>query len=211
MKGLVKYDLMQLAGTSKKSFYLLYFVGLAAVGVMLGGGSIFSYMAVMIGCMTGVSFFSYESWYHWDSYCAAMPLSNRQIVVSRYISLLIVTGCGVLWGIVIGVLALTAGKMDLTWTQWLLSMVQTVLAALLYMEIEIPVMYRFGVERGRIVNILLFIILFAGISALAELNEMPEAVTSVVQLVFGVVWVVILLCFPVSIAVSMRIRAKKEY
>ena len=211
MKGLVKYDLMQLAGTSKKSFYLLYFVGLAAVGVMLGGGSICSYMAVMIGCMTGVSFFSYESWSHWDSYCAAMPLSNRQIVVSRYISLLIVTGCGVLWGIVIGVLALTAGKMDLTWTQWLLSMVQTVLAALLYMEIEIPVMYRFGVERGRIVNILLFIILFAGISALAELNEMPAAVTSVVQLVFGVVWVVILLCFPVSIAVSMRIRAKKEY
>lgn len=211
MKGLVKYDLMQLAGTSKKSFYLLYFVGLAAVGVMLGGGSIFSYMAVMIGCMTGVSFFSYESWYHWDSYCAAMPLSNRQIVVSRYISLLIVTGCGVLWGIVIGVLALTAGKMDLTWTQWLLSMVQTVLAALLYMEIEIPVMYRFGVERGRIVNILLFIILFAGISALAEINEMPTAVASVAQLLFGVVWVVILLCFPVSIAVSMRIRAKKEY
>ena len=201
MKGLVKYDLMQLAGTSKKSFYLLYFVGLAAVGVMLGGGTICSYMAVMIGCMTGVSFFSYESWYHWDSYCAAMPLSNRQIVVSRYISLLIVTGCGVLWGIVIGVLALTAGKMDLTWTQWLLSMVQTVLAALLYMEIEIPVMYRFGVERGRIVNILLFIILFAGVSALAELNKMPAAV----------VWVVILLCFPVSIAVSMRIRAKKEY
>ena len=65
--------------------------------------------------------------------------------------------------------------------------------------------------RGRIVNILLFIILFAGISALAEINEMPAAVTSVVQLVFGVVWVVILLCFPVSIAVSMRIRAKKEY
>ena len=211
MKGLVKYDLMQLAGTSKKSFYLLYFVGLAAVGVMLGGGTICSYMAVMIGCMTGVSFFSYESWYHWDSYCAVMPLSNRQIIVSRYISLLIVTGCGVLWGIVIGVLALTAGKMDLTWTQWLLSMVQTVLAALLYMGIEIPVMYRFGVERGRIVNILLFIILFAGISALAEINEMPAAVTSVVQLVFGVVWVVILLCFPVSIAVSMRIRAKKEY
>lgn len=211
MKGLVKYDLMQLAGTSKKSFYLLYFVGLAAVGVMLGGGTIFSYLAVMIGCMTGISFFSYESWYHWDSYCAAMPLSNRQIVVSRYISLLITMGCGVLWGIVIGVLAFATGKMDLTWTQWLLSMVQTVLAALLYMEIEIPVMYRFGVERGRIVNILLFIILFAGVSALAELNEMPVAVDSAVQLVFGAVWVVILLCFPVSIAVSMRIRAKKEY
>ena len=90
-------------------------------------------------------------------------------------------------------------------------MVQTVLAALLYMEIEIPAMYRFGVERGRIVNILLFIILFAGVSALAELNKMPAAVASAVQLVFGAVWVVILLCFPVSIAVSMRIRAKKEY
>ena len=109
MKGLVKYDLMQLAGTSKKSFYLLYFVGLAAVGVILGGGTICSYMAVMIGCMTGVSFFSYESWYHWDSYCAVMPLSNRQIVVSRYISLLIVTGCGVLWGIVVDTMAALDG------------------------------------------------------------------------------------------------------
>ncbi len=79
------------------------------------------------------------------------------------------------------------------------------------MEIEIPVMYRFGVELGRIVNILLFIILIAGVSALAEFSKIPTEFVSVVQILSGTVWLVILLCFPVSIAVSMRIRAKKEY
>lgn len=211
MKGLVRCDLIQLMANSRKKLYLLYFVGLAVVGIMLDNGAFFSYMAVMIGCMMGVSFFSYETWYHWDRYCAAMPLSNRQIVVSRYISLLITAGFGVVWGIVIAVLAFAAGRMELSWTQWLLSMLQTTLVALLYIEIEIPVMYRFGVELGRIVNILLFIILVAGVSALAEFSKIPTEFASVVQILSGTIWLVILLCFPISIAVSMRIRAKKEY
>lgn len=211
MKGLVRYDLTQLTGNSKKSFYLLYFAGLIVVSLAVGGGKIFSYMAVMIGCMMGVSFFSYETWYHWDRYCAALPLSNRQIVVSRYISLLITTGCGVLLGFVIGLLSFAAGRMELSWTQWLFSLVQTILAALLYIEIEIPVMYRFGVERGRMVNILLFVVLYSGALALAELSQVPTEFVMIVRIAFGVAWLVILLLFPVSIAVSMRIRAKKEY
>lgn len=211
MKGLVRYDLTQLTGNSKRSFYLLYFAGLVVVSLAVGGGKIFSYMAVMIGCMMGVSFFSYETWYHWDRYCAALPLSNRQIVVSRYISLLITTGCGVLLGFVIGLLSFAAGRMDLSWTQWLFSLVQTILAALLYIEIEIPVMYRFGVERGRLVNILLFVVLYSGALALAELSQVPTEFVTIVRIAFGVAWLVILLLFPVSIAVSMRIRAKKEY
>lgn len=211
MKGLVRYDLTQLTGNSKRSFYLLYFAGLIVVSLAVGGGKIFSYMAVMIGCMMGVSFFSYETWYHWDRYCAALPLSNRQIVVSRYISLLITTGCGVLLGFVIGLLSFAAGRMELSWTQWLFSLVQTILAALLYIEIEIPVMYRFGVERGRLVNILLFVVLYSGALALAELSQVPTEFVTIVRIAFGVAWLVILLLFPVSIAVSMRIRAKKEY
>lgn len=211
MKGLVRYDLTQLTGNSKKSFYLLYFAGLIVVSLAVGGGKIFSYMAVMIGCMMGVSFFSYETWYHWDRYCAALPLSNRQIVVSRYISLLITTGCGVLLGFVIGLLSFAAGRMELSWTQWLFSLVQTILAALLYIEIEIPVMYRFGVERGRMVNILLFVVLYSGALALAELSQVPPEFVTIVRIAFGIAWLVILLLFPVSIAVSMRIRAKKEY
>lgn len=211
MKGLVRYDLTQLTGNSKRSFYLLYFAGLIVVSLAVGGGKIFSYMAVMIGCMMGVSFFSYETWYHWDRYCAALPLSNRQIVVSRYISLLITTGCGVLLGLVIGLLSFATGRIDLSWTQWLFSLIQTILAALLYIEIEIPVMYRFGVERGRLVNILLFVVLYSCALALAELSQVPPEFVTIVRIAFGVAWLVILLLFPVSIAVSMRIRAKKEY
>lgn len=211
MKGLVRYDLMQVAGNSKKGFYLLYFIGLVVVSLAVGGGKIFSYMAVMIGCMMGVSFFSYEAWYHWDRYCAAMPLSNRQIVGSRYISLLVTTGCGVLVGLVIGLLSFATGRMDLSWTQWLVSMAQTIFVALLYIEIEIPVMYRFGVEHGRMVNILLFVILYSGALMLSELSQIPTAFVTIVRIAFGVAWLIILLLFPVSIAVSMRIRAKKEY
>lgn len=211
MKGLVRYDLTQLTGNSKRSFYLLYFAGLIVVSLAVGGGKIFSYMAVMIGCMMGVSFFSYETWYHWDRYCAALPLSNRQIVVSRYISLLITTGCGVLLGLVIGLLSFAAGRIELSWTQWLASLAQTILVALLYIEIEVPVMYRFGVERGRLVNILLFVVLYSCALALAELSQVPTEFVTIVRIAFGVAWLVILLLFPVSIAVSVRIRAKKEY
>ena len=72
-------------------------------------------------------------------------------------------------------------------------------------------MYRFGVERGRLINVLLFVVLYSGALVLSEFSQIPAEFATIVRIVFGVAWLIVLLLFPVSIAVSMRIRAKKEY
>lgn len=95
-------------------------------------------------------------------------------------------------------------------------MAQTAIVALLYMELMIPAMYRFGAERGRIAMLILFIVLFAaayGIIALVEAASAEQLAILSISLsgmtLIGAV--VVLALLPVSIGISARIRSKKEF
>ena len=70
MKGLMKYDLMQIAGGVKGSFVVLYLIILAILNVFSNDGNMFSYIVIFIFTMFGIAAFNYEEAYHWDRYKA---------------------------------------------------------------------------------------------------------------------------------------------
>ena len=81
---------------------------------------------------------------------------------------------------------------------------------MLYQEIMLPIMYRFGAERGRIVMMLLFILLFAALYVLSTFTHLWQQAVTIysVTLVLGAV---VILLLPVSIGLSVRIRTEKEF
>ena len=81
---------------------------------------------------------------------------------------------------------------------------------MLYQEIMLPIMYRFGAERGRIVMMLLFILLFAALYVLSTFAHLWQQAVTIysVTLVLGAV---VILLLPVSIGLSVRIRTEKEF
>ncbi|MGM9616897.1 ABC-2 transporter permease [Butyricicoccus sp.] len=210
MKGLIKYDVMQITSALKGGFLLVYLICMAILNVFSDAGNMFSYIIIFIGAMWGISSFSYEETYHWNRYTAALPVSTRQIVLSRYLVIGILIFGGVVASLLLGAIPVIAGTMSLTASEWTFSLIQCVLACILYQEIMIPVMYRFGAERGRVMMLLLFIILFAGVYVLGEFVHFGQRMVTIYRLtvVLGAVAVV---CLPISIAVSCRIRASKEF
>lgn len=210
MKGLIKYDLMQICGGVKGSFVLLYVIVLAICNLFSNDGNMFSYILLFVFSMFGISAYTYEETYHWDRYTAALPLSNRQIVLARYGMVGIFLAVGVVACLLLGLISVVAGTMELSLADWVLSLVQCMAVAVLYIDIMFPVLYRFGADRGRVIMLLLFLLFFSAVCTLGAFADVWTYMITVysVTLVLIVAAIVLL---PVSIAVSVRIRAKKEF
>ena len=210
MKGLIKYDLMQISSGLKGGFFAVYILFMAVLNVFSDTGNMFSYIIILIGAMMGISAFSYEETYRWNRYTAALPVSTRQIVLARYLVVGIFILGGIAASLLLGAVSVIAGTMSLTLSEWMFEMVQWLLICILYQEIMLPIMYRFGAERGRIVMMLLFILLFAAVYALSTLTHLLEQLVVVYSATLAL-GVVIIILLPVSVAVSVGIRRKKEF
>lgn len=215
MKGLIKYDLLQIMSGIKGGFIVIYFIFIAALNMINETGSMFSYLFAFISGMFGISTFSYEESSHWNRYVAVLPVNIQQMVLARYASVGICTVMGTVAGIVLGAIAYASGNAGLVVSDWLLLMAEAFLCAALYVEVLIPLLYRFGAEKGRIVMFILFFSLFMALGAFASLAD-----NAVLQILFWNISmekivlctaVIVLILFPVSIWISVRIRKNKEF
>lgn len=210
MKGLIKYDFMQLASGIKGGFILLYLIVMAIMNVFSGDGNMFSYIIIFVGGMFGISAFNYEETYHWDRFTAALPLTNRQIVLARYGMVGICVALGVAASLLLGAISVIAGTMEISLYEWILSMVQCLAIAMIYLEIMIPIMYRFGSERGRVVSLLLFLIFFSLTCVVIAFIDVSEYDVTIYSVMLALVAAAIIL-LPISFAIAARVRAKKEF
>lgn len=213
MKGLIRYDLLQLRCGVKGAFVCIYLGVIGVLSFVSDVGSVFSCLFVFLSAMFGVASFSYEEQTDWNRYTSAMPLTVRQIVLARYGSIAVCIALGMAAGALTAALAFVSGTADLAFADWLLLFVNSLLGAILYMECLIPLMYRLGAEKGRIAMLLVFGVLFGALSALANFMELgveAQAAQAGLYLTVGFAAVVLAL-LPVSAALSVRIRAKREF
>ena len=159
--------------------------------------------------MFGISAFTYEETYRWNRYTATLPVSTRQIVLARYLVIGIFILGGVGASLLLGAISVIAGTMQLTAAEWMLSMLECLIVCILYQEIILPIMYRFGADRGRIVMMLFFIILFGVLYAAVTLIDFVPLLTMTYS--FIITGAVVIVLFPISVVISIRIRAKKEF
>lgn len=209
MKGLMKYDLMQIGSGLKGGFFVVYFLLMAVFNALSSDGNMFSYILIFISSMFGISAFTYEETYRWNRYTATLPVSTRQIVLARYLVIGIFILGGVGASLLLGAISVIAGTMQLTAAEWMLSMLECLIVCILYQEIILPIMYRFGADRGRIVMMLFFIILFGVLYAAVTLIDFVPLLTMTYS--FIITGAVVIVLFPISVVISIRIRAKKEF
>lgn len=209
MKGLIQYDLMQIGSGLKGGFFVVYFLLMAVFNALSSDGNMFSYILIFISSMFGISAFTYEETYRWNRYTATLPVSTRQIVLARYLVIGIFILGGVGASLLLGAISVIAGTMQLTAAEWMLSMLECLIVCILYQEIILPIMYRFGADRGRIVMMLFFIILFGVLYAAVTLIDFVPLLTMTYS--FIIAGAVVIVLFPISVVISIRIRAKKEF
>lgn len=211
MKGLILKDLLNLKGNVK---FILLFIIMFGFMSSLGDGNINNFIGVIIVLCTTmiVSTFSYDDLNKWDSYVLTMPINRNDIVLSKYLTMLIFSFIGVLVSLIVSV---TIGyfKNTLILNETLLINTLILSISVCFGSLILPLIYKFGTERARLLMILCFLVPTLALLVFKSILEnisSPISIEIILNtLVYSLPFVAILL-FVISYFISSKIYSKKE-
>ncbi|EGT5273218.1 ABC-2 transporter permease [Clostridioides difficile] len=211
MKGLILKDLLNLKGNIK---FILLFIIMFGFMSSLGDGNINNFIGVIIVLCTTmiVSTFSYDDLNKWDSYVLTMPINRNDIVLSKYLTMLIFSFIGVLVSLIVSV---TIGyfKNTLILNETLLINALILSISVCFGSLILPLIYKFGTERARLLMILCFLVPTLALLVFKSILEnisSPISIEIILNtLVYSLPFVAILL-FVISYFISSKIYSKKE-
>ena len=205
MIGLLRKDLF-VADKSGRMLLVLAVV----FSVVPGMGSFGSTYAVMLALMMPMTSIAYDERSKWDKYAAMLPYTPGQIVWSKYMLAYFYTvlGGGI---IVLGTFlrGVTTGAMD-----WRETMEMTVLMGvvmLFAMALGLPVIYRFGSEKGRFMMIVIMGVgVGAALGILSVFGELPELPSLPLPVTAAVVAALVVAATYASFRLSVHFYKKRQ-
>ena len=164
--------------------------------------------AVIYTSMLPYTALAYDERSKWDQLAAMMPYSTRDAVLSKYVfGWLCIGGAAVLSGLLQMALSLVVDRVFLPGV-----MVLSVLGAVCILAISLPLMFRMGVEKGRLA---MFLVIFLVCGAAGAIAHIAESVGSGTVFAFqapvlAVMLIAAVVLTAVSVPLSMRFYAKRQ-
>ncbi len=225
MKGLITKDLLtlrQVALTMGLLMVFYLFLGFMNLKDSNGGMMYLSIMAMVINIMVPLSCAGYDEQCGWDQFGASLPVSKNQIVASRYIVNLLVIGFTTFVVIAGNIIFCALGGNS----SGMIGYSVPVIVSLVYISIMNPIIYKFGVQKSRIIVMAVFLIpsmLVAGLamlmagtndgesSAFFDAIDKMDSISSA-QIIGAEIGAVVFTAvfFALSMLLSMRIYKNKE-
>lgn len=202
MKGLLLKDFYNVKNL------ILYYALVAAVFAVVSvvSSNIYFFCGFMIFISVGLvsSTISYDAQDKWDRYALSSGVSRRTAVLSKYVFTVVTILCSLALGLI---LALALGYRQAV---DFLPVVAYSFAGVLSVGIVLPCFFRFGVEKARVIYMIVIVftvaLMVGGISLFERLNFAAQAPWMLVLL--AVLSVEIL---AISYFVSLRIYRNKEF
>lgn len=182
MKALLRKDFY----VAKKQGGVL--LGLALLFCLLPKmGTLANTYAVVMAIMIPLSTITYDEQCKWDKYAAMLPYTPWQIVWSKYVLTFLCLFAGAAMILLASAMRAVYGE-GLLYGEELLGNLALLLAVLLMLDVSLPLVYRFGSEKGRLVMILVMLACLAagmGVSRLVGEVRLP-ALSALVGIALGV-------------------------
>lgn len=208
MIGLILKDLYTIKRYSKILLVLIVFY--IVVGYGMGKLDFVIFMIPFVTIMSVISTFSYDEFVKWDKYALSMPVSKKDMVLSKYVlTLLLIVVGGVFAAVLLLILSMRPTGTEIN--ESLSALTGVMVASLIVIGIYIPLTYQFGTEKGRIIFPILVLAPSFGASYLIKnkVISLPsqEIITTYLKFlpILGIVFVI------VSYFISLRIYSKKEW
>ena len=163
--------------------------------------------AVVYASMLPYTALAYDERSKWDQMAAMMPYSTRDVVLGKYVfGWLCIGAAAVLSGLFQAVLSLVTDREVLPGT-----LVLSVLGALCILAITLPVMFRFGVEKGRLAMFLIIFLLCGTAGAIASITVSGDGGAFAFQgPILVVMSIAALVLTAVSVPLSIRFYTKRQ-
>lgn len=187
MKGLLLKDIFTMRKYIKSlgALCALYLV----LGIIGDNPYFFSGFSGLICVMLSISSFSYDAYAKWDKMSACLPLRRKDIVGSKYLLAIIMVAVGAVITFVMRI-AYMLFHADANFSEFFSMMLGTAVVAVMIVAFALPFIYKFGVEKGRVVLIIsilsiITIISLIGFStsiSLESIESMGKAISAAIAI-----------------------------
>ena len=164
--------------------------------------------AVIYTSMLPYTALAYDERSKWDQMASMMPYSSRDIVLCKYVfGWLCIGGAAVLSGLLQAALSLVIDRAFLPGV-----MALSVLGAVCIVAISLPLMFRLGVERGRLGMFLVIFLICGGAGAIASIAEAMSSGTPFAFQgpILAVLLITAVVLTAISVPLSMRFYTKRQ-
>lgn len=195
--------------------YILFLTVLYAVlcGTGVLGPFILPALVVIVSMIFPMSAFAYDEQARWDKFAAATPAGRRGMVAGRYLFALLLV---LLTSALVTVLLLIFGLLGLndgTWAELFLPVPACAAVGLGMNAVLLPLLYKFGAEKARIIGIIVFAAIVGGFLLLNYADasgNTPQRFDVSFPVVLLLLAVAVVAGFAVSFRIALGIFARKE-
>lgn len=222
IKGLIKKDLYNLGSYKSSIIIMIIFCAVAIIGTkaVIYGPII---ICTMIG-MIALSTFSYDEISKANKYILTLPTNRKELVKEKFILAIGATIFGGILGILITIVVTKImnyiqpiNTINLNYNDLLFSTIGGMFGISLIQAIQIPSIYKWGPEKGRIqmfILIFLLVVLISGIGFLimkSNININLDIFENFMER-FGMIFLVLLIgsMYFISYKASCKIYSNKE-
>ena len=223
MKGLIIKDLLNLSSYKTTLFLILIFCSMGMIGTDAVNFAP-TFITVMIG-MIILSTFNYDEASHAEKYILALPLTRKEIVMSKYVLAIVGNILGGIIGIILTIIIVNVMNVmrpddliRLDYQGLLVTVISGIFGVALIQAIQIPSVYRFGAEKGRIqmfLLIFLLVLMIVGggflITKIGFDINIKEINSFMNRFGIPVLILVSAVLYYISYKISYKIFKKKEY
>lgn len=205
MKGLLLKDMINLKSQAK--IYLLIIGIWMAAAVLEKNGILFTCMMTILPVMVPIMTFSFDEKARWEKYALTMPVSRKDIVISKYLLSILLSIISTILSFAVS--AAISGELYNTF----LSSMFTFVLAIFALSIILPIIFKFGSEKGRI--ILMAVIFVPSIISLllSQLKikfDISQLIDRLTDSLFALPVLAAIFLF-ISIAISGNIYEHREF
>ena len=211
MKGLILKDAILI----KKYCIFHFLISLIFFIISVIGSSVeksnlnFTYYAVAMISIIPITISAYDEQSKWNVYEASLPLSRKQTVFEKYIlTALIVIPVSFIYTIIL----FTVKGGDLN--KAIINFTLMLLFGLISPCVVLPIIYKFGYLKGRIINLIIIalIMALASVSAVTSISEnQPDFSVLLGSFTEPLLLAAAVIIFVLSAAISVSIYNKKEF
>lgn len=218
IKGLIIKDILQLKNYKKTLIVFILIFTLTSISGTDGTGNMLAIMLTLGFGMFSMASFNYDELNKADRYILTFPLTKRQVVLSKYILVIGSTIIGSILGTILGfIVTFAINKQVSNIEELILAGLGGIFGIGLIEAIQIPCVYKWGAEKGRIQMVIVtaFVALLAGgvifigekINIQFTSNNIFDMLSRFLPLGFIVV---IIAMYYISYKVAYKIYEKKE-
>lgn len=222
MKGLLIKDMINL---KKQSIivmgiimiYVLFFVISSSNSEdLIESVSAVTGMLSVVCLILSITSFSYDDVAKWDKYVASLPITRKHIVISKYILFIMIALIGMLFSLLFNIIInmyLNPESLSGNIISIIITSYSTLAISLILSSILAPFIYKFGVEKSRIILIVVYMVPVMAVMLIAKSNFFNMS-NSTLELLYKILPAIIIvspiIVVIISFFVSYNIYKNKE-